>query len=238
MPLLRLHPTYLVLLVCSSVLAAEAEFRPLFNGKDLAGWDGDPRFWSVQDGTIRGETTLQKLARGNTFLIWRGGTVADFELKVKFRIQNGNSGVQYRSKEIGKWVMSGYQAEVENKQGKVGFLYDEKGRGYLANVGEIVEVNEEGRPKVIGALGDKRKDFVEKGYYKEKEWNEYVIIARGNHLEHWLNGFKTIEATDNDSKRGAPEGLLALQIHSGPPMVVEFKDLFLKDLRSEAGGKK
>ena len=236
MPLARLTLVSALLLVCSSALGAAAEFKPLFNGKDLAGWDGDPRLWTVQDGVIRGETTLGKLARGNTFLIWRGGTLADFELKVKFRIQNGNSGVQYRSKETNQWVVSGYQAEVENKQGKVGFLYDEKGRGYLANVGEIVEVNEEGKPKVIGTLGEKQKDFIEKGYYKEKEWNEYVIIARGKRLEHWLNGFKTVEVTDNDSKRGATEGLLALQIHSGPPMVVEFKDLFLKDLRGAAAG--
>lgn len=231
MPAFPLSRISAVLFICSSGLAAEAEFKPLFNGKDLTGWDGDSKFWSVRDGVIRGETTIEKLARGNTFLVWRGSPVTDFELKVKFRIQNGNSGVQYRSKESGKWVMSGYQAEVENKQGKVGFLYEEKGRGYLANVGEIVEVNEEGRPRVMGTLGDKRKDFIEKGYYKEKEWNEYLIVARGKRLEHWLNGFKTIEVTDNDPKRAATEGLLALQIHSGPPMVVEFKDLFLKDLR-------
>ena len=92
-------------------------------------------------------------------------------------------------------------------------------------------------PKVIGSLGEKQKDFLDKGYYKDKEWNEYVIIGRGKRLEHWLNGFKTIEVTDNDPKRGATEGLLALQIHAGPPMVVEFKDLFLKDLRGTAAAK-
>src|SRR5687768_8440731 len=90
--------------------AADADFKPVFNGKDLTGWDGDKRFWSVKDGVIRGETTLTALPMGNTFLIWRAGTLRDFELRVKFRIQNGNSGVQYRSKDLGKWVVSGYQA--------------------------------------------------------------------------------------------------------------------------------
>src|SRR4030042_611505 len=102
-----------------------------FNGKDLTGWDGDPRLWSVQDGVIRGQTTAENPAKNNTFLIWRGGKLKDFELQLKFRIQNGNSGVQYRSKDLGNWVVSGYQAEVEDNPGKVGYLYHEKGRGRL-----------------------------------------------------------------------------------------------------------
>lgn len=206
-----------------------ADFKPLFNGKDLTGWDGDTRFWSARDGVIRGETTFKALPLGNTFLIWRGGTLKDFELRLKFRIQNGNSGVQYRAKDLGKWVVSGYQAEIENKQGKVGFLYEEKGRKYLANVGEMVVVEASGKPKVTGSLGAK-DDFISKGYYKEKDWNEYFIIARGNHLEHWLNGFKTIEINDDDPAHRALEGILALQIHAGPPMLVEFKDILLKNL--------
>jgi Domain of Unknown Function (DUF1080) len=208
--------------------AADSDFNPIFNGKDLTGWEGEPKLWSAKDGVLRGETTTPQ--KGNTFLMWRAGTVKDFELKIKFRIQNGNSGVQYRSKDLGKFVASGYQAEIENKQGKVGFLYEEKGRKYLANVGEKVEVGPDGKPKVTGSLGDKQKDFVDKGYYKDKDWNEYRIVARGNHLEHWLNGFKTIEVTDNDPKGRALDGILALQIHGGPPMLVEFKDILLKNL--------
>jgi len=102
----------------------------LFNGKDLNGWDGDSRLWSVKDGVIRGETTLANPARGNTFLIWRDGKLRDFELKIKFRLQNGNSGIQYRSKEVDKWVVSGYQAEVENNPGKVGSTTREAGAGW------------------------------------------------------------------------------------------------------------
>lgn len=210
--------------------AADAEFKPIFNGKDLKGWDGDPRFWSVQEGVLRGETTLAALPKGNTFLIWRGGVLKDFELKLKFRIRNGNSGVQYRSKDLGKWVVTGYQAEIENKQGKVGFLYEEKGRKYLANVGEMVRVGDDGKPVVTGSLGDKKADFIDKGYYREKDWNEYIIVARGNYVAHWLNGFQTVEVIDHDPKGRALEGLLALQIHAGPPMLVEFKDIELKSL--------
>ena len=107
----------------------EEGFVAIFNGKDLTGWDGDPRLWSVKDGAIRGETTPENPAKGNTFCVWRGGTIKDFILKIKFRLQNGNSGIQYRSKETDKWRITGYQAEVENNAGKVGFLSHAGGRG-------------------------------------------------------------------------------------------------------------
>jgi hypothetical protein len=111
-----------------SAESADQDFKPIFNGRDLTGWDGDPRFWSVSGGTIRGETSLERMALSNTFLIWRGGVLKDFELKLKVRIRNGNSGVQYRSQDLGKHVVAGYQAEVDNTPGKSGFLYQERGR--------------------------------------------------------------------------------------------------------------
>lgn len=209
--------------------AAEADFKPIFNGRDLTGWDGDARFWSVREGVLRGESTLAALPRGNTFLIWRGGVVKDFELRLKFRIRNGNSGVQYRSKDLGKWVVSGYQAEIENKQGKVGFLYHEKGRKYLANVGEKVEIGADGKPKVVGQLA-RKEDLIAQGYYRGKDWNEYRIVGRGPHLQHFLNGFQTVDVLDHDPAGRALDGVLALQIHAGPPMLVEFKDILLKSL--------
>ncbi|MHC4431300.1 MAG: 3-keto-disaccharide hydrolase [Planctomycetota bacterium] len=211
----------------------------LFNGRDLSGWDGDPRLWSVKGGVIHGETTPEKPARGNTFLIWRGGRLADFELRLKFRIENGNSGVQYRSKEVDKWVVSGYQAEVENNPGKVGFLYHERGRGRLVNVGDFMVIDAEGKKGVVGKVSD-ADALVKDGYYKEKDWNEYRIIAQSNHLVHYLNGYQTMELIDNDrvtdpgnprdTRGAAREGLLALQIHQGPPMVVQFKDIRIKNL--------
>ncbi|MHC4300793.1 MAG: 3-keto-disaccharide hydrolase [Planctomycetota bacterium] len=218
--------------------------KSIFNGKDLTGWDGDMRLWSVKDGVIHGETTPEKPARGNTFLIYRGGKLKDFELKLKFRIRNGNSGVQYRSKEVDKWVVSGYQAEVENNPGKVGFLYHEKGRGWLVNVGDSMVIDGAGKKEVIGNISDVN-ELKRVGYYKEKDWNEYHIIAEGNHLKHYLNGYPTMELIDNDRltdpddpkdrKGAAREGLLALQIHQGPPMVVQFKDIRIKNLDPEYG---
>ena len=221
-------------------------FAGIFNGKDLAGWDGLD-FWSVKDGVIRGETTKEKPTRGNTFLIWRGGEnkgiLKNFVLRLKFRIRNGNSGVQFRSfvknPERNKHRVAGYQAEVENKPGKVGFLYDEARRGWLVNVGDIMEINptEDGKKikkEVVGKVSDVKKLIAEK-YYANKGWNEYEIICRGNHIAMYLNGYPTIQLIDNDKKYRTMEGHVALQIHAGPPMLVEFKDIRVKKLDVEYG---
>lgn len=209
----------------------------LFNGKDLTGWEGDTRLWSFKEGIVRGETTKENVAKGNTFLVWKAGELKDFELRISFRIKSGNSGIQYRSKLLpakedaqNKWVVSGYQAEVENTPGKVGFLYHEKGRAYLCNVGEKVEVGENGKPNVVGKLGDKAE--IGKTY-KVSDWNDYIIICKGNHIQHYLNGYQTVDLIDNDPKGRMMEGILALQIHAGAPMVVEFKDVRLKQLDSK-----
>jgi len=207
--------------------AAEAEFKPIFNGRDLAGWEGNPKFWSVRDGAIRGETSLGVMTVENTFLIWRGGTLKDFQLKLKVRIRNGNSGVQYRARDLGKWIVAGYQAEIDNAKGKSGFLYEERGRKSLALIGEKVELDEGEKPRVTGQLAG-RKELIAQGYYKARDWNDYLIVAKGNRLEHFINGTKVIDVTDHDAKRRALEGLLALQIHAGPPMLVEFKDILLQ----------
>ena len=213
-------------------------FVSIFNGLDLTGWDGDPRLWSVKDGVIRGQTTKENPAKGNTFCIWRDGKLKDFVLKIKFRIQNGNSGIQYRSKDLGQWQVSGYQAEVENKQGKVGFLYDERGRGWMVDVGDIMVVErnqkDEVEKNVVGKIADVN-ELIKAGYYKDKGWNEYIITCRGNHIIHMLNGFQTIEMIDNDPKARALEGILALQIHAGLPMLVEFKDIRVKHLTDYFG---
>ncbi len=216
-----------------------SDWQWIFNGKDLTGWDGDSRLWTVKDGVIRGQTTPEKQTKGNTFCVWRGGRLKDFELKMKFRIENGNSGVQYRSKEFGKWRITGYQAEVENAQGKVGFLYHEGGRGWLVNVGDFMVIDDKGEKKVISNVND-QKGLIDAGYYTEKGWNEYHIICQGNHVTHYLNGFQTMELIDDDrvtnpddpkdTKGSIREGVLALQIHAGPPMLVEFKDIRLKTL--------
>ena len=215
--------------------AADDEgFASIFNGKDLTGWDGDPRLWSVQDGAIVGETTAEKPARGNTFCVWRDGKLKNFALKVRFRIRNGNSGVQYRSQEAQKWRIAGYQAEVENRPGKVGFLYHERGRGWLPRVGQFMLIDADGKKQVVGLVADVNQ-LIKEGYYKDKDWNEYTITCRGNHVVQVLNGRQTIELIDRDEKRRCMEGVLALQIHAGPPMRVEFKDIRLKQLDAAYG---
>jgi len=225
--------------------AAEKEegFECIFNGKDLEGWDGDPRLWSVKDGVIRGETTEENPARGNTFCVWRSGKLRDFVLKIAFRVQNGNSGIQYRSKEFDKWRIGGYQAEVCNSSA-VGFLYHEAGRASLVNVSDFVVIDEKGEKKVVSKVSDPEA-LKKAGCYKDKDWNEYIIIGQGNFLRHYLNGWPTIALIDNDrvtdsadakdNKGALREGLLALQIHAGPPMVVEFKDIYVKHLKSNYG---
>ena len=163
--------------------------------------------------------------------MWRGGTPGDFELRLSFRIENGNSGVQYRSKDLGKWRIGGYQAEVCNGR-SVGFLYGERMRGSLCRVGQkvVIETDEKNKvvKKVVGNLPDAKQAFAK---YKAKDWNHYRIIARGNHLVHYLNGVQTVDCVDNDEKGRMMSGVLALQIHAGPPMVVEFKDIKIKMLK-------
>jgi hypothetical protein len=218
----------LTLAVCLSLGADEAA-KQLFNGKDLSGWEGDTTFWSVEDGVIIGRTTPEKPTKKNTFLIWKGGTVGDFELTLKYKIDGGNSGIQYRSKDMGDHVVSGYQADIVagDPDKYSGILYEEKGRGILAERGQAVTItNEKDRAKEKFADGAELAKAIKKG-----DWNEYKITARGNHLVHEINGAKTIDVKDNESAKAAKEGILALQIHTGPPMTIQFKDIALKTLK-------
>ncbi|HVY68300.1 MAG TPA: DUF1080 domain-containing protein, partial [Verrucomicrobiae bacterium] len=127
--------------------ADEAGYRNLFNGTDLTGWDGDPRHWSVKDGVIVGQTTSENPLTENTFLIWRDGQVRDFQLRLRFKITANNddgfanSGIQYRSKDLGNWVVGGYQADMEAGKSYTGILYEERGRGILAQRGQRVTIN-------------------------------------------------------------------------------------------------
>ena len=204
---------------------SEQGFVSLFDGKTLENWDGNAEFWSVQDGAITGTTTKEKPTKGNTFLVWRGGELADFDLRLKFKIVGGNSGIQYRSKDLGNWVISGYQADFEAGTTYSGILYEEKGRGILAKRGERTVVHggeDKHSVEVLGSLGDTAD--IQK-VIRSEEWNDYRIIAKGNQLTHIINGRVTVEVTDEDTARRAAKGLLALQLHAGPPMVVQFKEI-------------
>jgi type 1 glutamine amidotransferase len=222
-----------VIACCLSISAAaqdQEDFQPIFDGQSLKGWDGDPRFWRVEDGAITGQTTRENPTSGNTFLIWRGGTVDDFELALKYRIMGGNSGVQYRSREVAKWVMAGYQADIDADGQFVGILYDERGRGILALRGKKVVIEPEGKKIEVGTTADEREII---GAISKSDWNEYTITARGNHLVQTLNGKVTVDVTDNQQPEDRSSGLLALQLHAGPPMKVQFKDIRLKRLAGQ-----
>jgi putative membrane-bound dehydrogenase-like protein len=212
----------------------EAGWSSLFNGQTLENWDGDPKFWKVEDGCITGQTTPDNPTRGNTFLFYRGGNVDDFELRLKYRIVGGNSGIQYRSEEVEKWVIKGYQADFDADNVWAGILYEERGRGILAKRGNQVTIGENGTPSVVGATTPEQT--IVSGIKKE-DWNEYTIIARGNHLTHAINGNVTVDVTDNQATKRKMSGLLALQLHAGPPMKVQFKEVRLKKL-SVPGAKK
>ncbi|MGC3972455.1 MAG: DUF1080 domain-containing protein [Pirellulales bacterium] len=210
--------------------AAEG-FKWLFDGKDIIDWDGNPEFWTVEDGgVITGRTTPEKPTKGNTFLVWKGGNVADFELRLQIKINGGNSGIQYRSEAVpdNKWVIKGYQADFDSTNKFTGILYEERGRGILAQRGTKVKIPMGGKPEVVGQLADD-KDLA--AAVKQGDWNDYTIIAQGNRLIHMINGKTMVEVTDEDTEKGKKEGLLALQLHAGPPMTVQFRNIRIKTLK-------
>ena len=216
--------------------AAQAEEKNLFNGKDLTGWEGNPKLWSVEDGAITGKGTVENPAPHNTFLIWQGGEPADFTLTLKFKMTPGddqkytNSGIQYRSKVIDPttFVVGGYQADFEYGETYSGILYEEKGRGILAKRGQKVVIKqgeEPGKPN-IEVTGETGKSEDIQAAIDKDGWNEYKIVAEGNHVQHFINDKLTVDVTDETAE--APKsGVIALQMHKGPPMQVQFKDIVL-----------
>lgn len=223
----------LTFLACTVAFAGE---KQLFNGKDLSGWEGHADFWSVEDGAITGRTSKEKPTAGNTFLVWKDGEVDDFELTFRYKFAagstSGNSGVQYRSKlvDAAKFVVSGYQADFEVGAKYSGILYEEKARGILALRGQAVKITAGAAPNKpkIEVTGEAGKSDEIQASIKLGEWNEYRIVAKGGHLQHFINGHKTVDVMD-ETAEGAKKGILALQLHAGPPMQVQFKDIVLKD---------
>lgn len=198
-------------------------FTSLFNGKDLSGWKGDSELWSVEDGTITGKTRGKDHLKYNKFLIWNG-KAADFELRAKFRLEgSNNSGIQYRSKaaDKGENVLIGYQADIHSKDVHTAMLYDEKGRGIIAKRGTRVTVTADGKKKTTALDGKVEAVDLTK-------WHELTIIARGNKLIHKLDGVTTVEIIDEQEAERELDGLIGLQVHRGPAMKVQFKDIRIK----------
>lgn len=225
--------------------SAEAGFTSIFDGRTLDGWEGDPAYWRVEGGSLIGEVTPATLLQRNTFLIWRGGVVEDFELKVRYRIsERGNSGISYRNEEVPglPFTLRGYQADLDGPKRYIGSNYEERGRTTLAAQGQRVVVPPMPRRDSLRAYvrGNAwtlsiieaqvaRPDSLD-AHVRDGDWNEYHIIARGNLLQHYVNGVLMSEVTDYDPLNRRSSGLLGVQVHVGPPMKVEYRDLRLKRL--------
>jgi len=226
------------------ITTVEASFKSIFDGKTLDGWDGDPVYWSVKDGAITGEITPETLLKANTFLIWQGGQPGDFELKAEFKIsEGGNSGINYRSEMVEEvpFALKGYQADIDGKNNYTGQNYEERKRTTLAYRGQETKIT----PQPDGV---ETREYVERNAWKgltiEKEigdraelgaliksgeWNSIHIVAKGNVLQHFVNGQLMSEVHDEDPKNRMDSGYLGVQVHVGPPMTVQYKDVMLKE---------
>ncbi len=224
------------LLACCILLAgrlaatsAEDGFIPIFNSKDLTGWDGKPGWWRVEDGTITAESTPEKPCTKHNYLIWRGGEPADFELRFQYRLTSGNSGVQIRSRAIADWDMRGYQADIEAGPQWTGALF-EHDRGGIALRGEKAVIAPDGKREVT-RFADAAA--LQKGF-RSNDWNDYRVIVRGPEIQLFVNGVKTAHAVDRQIGKAAARGLIGLQMHPGPPMKVQFRNLRLKEFAPAA----
>ncbi len=207
---------------------ATADAITLFNGTDTTGWVGRDDLWSVEEGQIVGRTTDEQPIQENTFLVYTGELPSDFELVAEFKIEGGNSGIQYRSKMIDdkKFVVGGYQADIDFGNTYAGILYEEKGRGILAQRGEKATIGSDGKIE--------KEKFAEakelgNGIHPSK-WNEFRVVANGNHLQHYINGTLVSETIDNQEDKASKNGVIALQLHRGPAMTVRFKNLVLQGI--------
>jgi hypothetical protein len=204
----------------------------LFDGRSLAGWKSpDMSYWSVQDGAITAIASDENPAKKNQFLVWQGGEIADFVLKLKFRVDGGpkaNSGVQVRSQVQEDGHAIGYQVDISQPEAPwLGALYDEHGRKMLAARGEKTIVKADGSFEKSSVKGSAQQAIES---YTVKEWNQYEIRGEGNRITVKLNEHVTAEVIDNQEEERELSGILALQLHSGPPMKVQFKDIELRKL--------
>lgn len=210
------------------VTGDEKGFIPIFDGKSLKGWEGDSVYWRVEDGKIVGEVTPETILQRNTFLIWREGTTGDFELKLEYKVSaEGNSGINYRSYEVAgvSFALKGYQCDIDGQDQWSGQNYEERGRAFLALRGQMTQISENEKPVEIASLGgkDQLTEFIHKG-----DWNECHIVIRGNTLIHMINNHVMSIVVDNDIANRKNEGLLGIQVHVGPPMKIEYRNIRIK----------
>lgn len=235
----------ILLMGCST---SKNNFEKIFDGKTLQGWEGDSTYWRAESGNLVGEVTPSTLLKRNSFIIWRGGVVKDFELVAEYRItKNGNSGINYRSDEMPgvPFALRGYQGDIDGMDDKpyTGMNYEERKRTTLAKRGQKVilppltnadslqahiDDNVWTAPVIVGSLGD--GDSLKSIIHGAGEWNEYRILAVGNHLQHFINGALVCDVTDNDTVNRKLSGLIGVQVHVGPPMKVEYRNFRLRHI--------
>ena len=229
---------FCLLAITSISLAQDSKFKSIFDGKSLDGWRGDTGLWRVEDGAIVGETIAEKPIKQNTFLVWDDGELDDFVLRLKFRISGtprANSGIQVRSSQAENGAMAGYQADIDRSGTYIGIVYDERtGRGILAQRGHKVTIDENG--KKTDEVVNKADELLAK--INMDGWNEYVVTGKGNTITTQINGQVMSEVIDDQPDHFDRKGLLGLQLHQGPPMKIEFKDIELKRLPLTDGHKK
>ena len=217
-----------LVLVLSGLAAAQDQ--ALFDGKTLNGWSGDPRIWSVRDGAITGQTTGETQLQENNFLVWKD-EVDDFHLQLKFRLGGGNSGIYYRARKRPSGQtqgdpLIGTQADFDATGRWTGVIMEYLVRDVLAERGQKVLIDQQGKKHMVASLGDPNELLQA---IKINQWNDYTVTARGGHVVLQINGVTMCELDDRDPRR-IVRGLLALQVHVGPPMVVQFKDICLRTL--------
>lgn len=230
MPHFRILPAALITALCiSGVGFAKDEFKEIFDGKTLQGWSGNPDLWSVEDGALTGVTTDEDPIKANTFLVW-DGTVGNFVLKLQFKSSAvGNSGIQYRSKLLDKkaFIVGGYQADIDPSMKFAGINYEEKGRGILTTRGKRATIDKDN--KIVHEEFGNADELAKK--IKKEGWNQYRIVAKGRKLSHYINGSLMSEVIDNSADKFAAKGILAFQLHRGPAMKIQFKNVQLKQLK-------
>lgn len=219
-------------------------FVEIFDGETLEGWEGDTTYWRAENGNLVGEVTPSTPLESNTFIIWQGGEPADFELKGEFKItEEGNSGINYRSEQLTDipFALRGYQADIDGKNSYTGQNYEERKRTTLAYPGQVTIIRPQEKPgdlreniernawlglEVTESLGD--RDSL-KTLINTEDWNTFHLVIKGNRLQHYINGTLMSDVTDEDTVNRSSEGLLGIQVHVGPPMKVEYRDLLLKE---------
>ena len=228
----------------SSVEVKDEGFTPMFDGKSLNGWKGDPKYWRVQDGAITGEVKPDNLLQNNSFIVWQGGEPANFEMKGEYKVSaQGNSGINYRSIYADgiDFALIGYQADIDGQNLYTGQNYEERKRTTLAYIGDKVVTGNCGKDlhKYIRNNGwtciqnSQRIDGSANAISNVKKdgWNSFHLVVVGNRMRHYVNGLLISDVTDNDESNRTVKGLIGMQVHVGPAMVIQYKNLRIKELK-------